>query len=204
MSDPGDFIDAALRYEGDEWKAEDARHRLGDSLDYTGASVGAVRGTVRSALQKFRALGHDDITALSSELWRAPVFERRLAAVVLLQSRVTLLRASDLTRLEGFARDARVRELLDPLAVDVIGPLVDGLDAAARAHADVVLDRWPGDEPWLRRAAILAPLRAIKAGRADADAHAARVDAILAAATGAVRTGYLDDAADLVRTVLPR
>ena len=52
-------------------------------------------------LRRYRDLVHDDITALSSELWAVPVFERRLAAIVLLQSRVTL-KNTDLTRIEGF------------------------------------------------------------------------------------------------------
>lgn len=142
MSDAGDFIRAALEYEGDVWRAQDVRERLGAGLDSTGASVGAVRGTVRDALKKFRGLGHDDVTALSSELWEPPVFETRLAAIVLLQSRAALLRASDLTRLEGFVRDARVDELLAPLARDVILPLRESTAGAARDRVDGVLDRW--------------------------------------------------------------
>ena len=156
MSDAGDFIRAALEYEGDVWRAQDVRDRLGAGLDSTGASVGAVRGTVRDALRKFRGLGHDDVTALSSELWVPPVFETRLAAVVLLQSRVTLLRASDLTRLEGFVRDSRVDELSDPLARDVVAPLLAGLRGAARTRADAVLDRWGAEGGRLARAAALA------------------------------------------------
>ncbi|MWV50291.1 DNA alkylation repair protein [Rathayibacter sp. VKM Ac-2803] len=150
MSDAGDFVRAALEYEGDVWRAQDVRDRLG--LDATGASVGAVRGTVRDALKKFPDLGHDEITALSSELWAPPVFEPRLAAVVLLQSRVALLRASDLTRLEGFVRDSRVDSLTDPLARDVVRPLRESLDSQARTRADAVLDRWAAEGDRLARA----------------------------------------------------
>ncbi|KQQ00807.1 MULTISPECIES: DNA alkylation repair protein [unclassified Rathayibacter] len=150
MSDAGDFIRAALEYEGDVWRAEDVRDRLG--LDGTGASVGAVRGTVRDALKKFPDLGHDEITALSSELWTAPVFEPRLAAVVLLQSRAALLRASDLTRLEGFVRDSRVDALTDPLAHDVVRPLREALDGQARSRTEAVLDRWATEGGRLARA----------------------------------------------------
>ncbi|ROQ06390.1 DNA alkylation repair enzyme [Rathayibacter sp. PhB93] len=156
MSDAGDFIRTALEYEGDVWRAQDVRERLGAGLDSTGASVGAVRGTVRDALKKFRGLEHDDVTALSSELWAPPVFETRLAGVVLLQSRVALLRASDLTRLEGFARDSRVDELGDPLAVDVIASLLSVLAGPARTRADAVLDRWAVEGDRLARVAALA------------------------------------------------
>ncbi|MCJ1673044.1 MULTISPECIES: DNA alkylation repair protein [unclassified Rathayibacter] len=145
MSDAGDFIRTALEYEGDVWRAQDVRERLGAGLDSTGASVGAVRGTVRDALKKFRGLEHDDVTALSSELWAPPVFEARLAAIVLLQSRAAILRASDLTRLEGFVRDARVEELTAPLARDVILPLRASSSGSARARVDGVLDRWAAE-----------------------------------------------------------
>jgi 3-methyladenine DNA glycosylase AlkD len=175
MTEPAEFIDATLQREGDGYRGEAERERLGSDLRFYGASVGAVRGTVRDALRRHRGLSHDDVTALSSELWAAPVFERRLAAVVLLQSRVSLLRNSDLTRMEGFVRDARLRALVDPLATDVIGPLVESLDAAGRARADIALDRWAAEpDPWLRRAALLSPLRALGAGGGDWDGFVRR------------------------------
>ncbi|WP_457962588.1 DNA alkylation repair protein [Arthrobacter sp. D1-29] len=130
MSDPAEFIDAALQREGSWRRAEEARARWGSAVQSYGSSVGAVRGTVRDALRRYPDLQHDDVTALSSELWAVPVFERRLAAVVLLQTKVRLLRNSDLTRIEGFFRSARLEALVDPLAVDVVGPLLANLAAA--------------------------------------------------------------------------
>ncbi|KIS27243.1 DNA alkylation repair protein [Arthrobacter sp. SPG23] len=157
MTDACDFVDAALQRESSWLRAEEAQARLGDRLQYYGASVGAVRGTVRDMLRRHRDLVHDDVTALSSELWAVPVFERRLAAVVLLQSRVALLNNSDLTRIEGFVREAQLGELVDPIAADVVRPLIAGLQGQARTRADAVLDRWARDpDPWLRRAAVLA------------------------------------------------
>ncbi|WP_458111080.1 DNA alkylation repair protein [Arthrobacter sp. R1-13] len=163
MTDPGEFVDAALQREGSWYRAQDAQDRLGGDLRLYGASVGAVRGAIRDASRRYRGLTHDEITALSSELWEVPVFERRLAAIVLLQSHVRLLKNTDLTRLEGFVRDSRLPELVDPLAVDVIGPLVTGLDVLGRVRADSVLDRWARDpDEWLRRAAILSQLRELR------------------------------------------
>lgn len=168
MSDAGDFIDLALQRESSWSRAEESEARHGGGHRYYGASVGAVRGTVRDALRRHPELTHDDVTALSSELWAVPVFERRLAAVVLLQARVRLLTNTDLTRIEGFVRDARLAALVDPLAVDVVGPLVEGLDVVGRVRADSVLDRWARDpDGWLRRAALLSPLRALRAGAGD-------------------------------------
>lgn len=172
MSEAGDFIDAALLRESSWQRAEEAQARYGPGLGSYGSSVGAVRGTVRDALRRYRSLGRDDVTALSSELWEVPVFERRLAAVVLLQSSLALLDNSDLTRIEGFLRTARLRELADPLATDVVGPLIAGLDGQNRSRAETVLGRWLQDpDDWLRRAALMAPLRELRAGGGDWDRY---------------------------------
>jgi len=140
VTDACDFVDASLQREGSWLRAEEAQTRLGTGLEYYGASVGAVRGTIRDMLRRHRDLAHDDITALSTELWAVPVFERRLAAVVLLQSRVALLSNSDLTRIEGFVREAGLAELRHPLAVDVVAPLVAALEGQPRLRAEAVLD----------------------------------------------------------------
>ena len=130
--------------------------------------MGAVRGTVRDARRRYPDLTHDDVTALASELWERPVLERRQAAVVLLQAAVDLLRASDLTRIEGFLRSALIIDLVDPLAVDVVGPLLLGLAGHDATRARSVVERWAADDDaWLRRAAVLVHLPAYRAGRGD-------------------------------------
>ncbi|GAT86986.1 DNA alkylation repair protein [Paenarthrobacter nicotinovorans] len=150
-------MDYTLQMESTWERAEEASARLGEALKVYGASVGAVRGTVRDALKRYKNLGHDEITALSSELWEQPVFERRLAAVVLLQSKVGVLINTDLTRIEGFIRQSGTRELVNPLATDVVGPLLARLEGRARERAERVLERWAEDpDPELRRAAALA------------------------------------------------
>lgn len=160
VQDAGSFIDLTLQNEGAWYRAEEVESRVGGALGSYGSSVGAVRGTVRDALTKFKALDHDEVTSLASLLWgqpapgRKPVFERRLAAVVLLQSRACLLRHSDLTRLEGFIRSAHTAELVDPLVSDVVAPLLKGLDEGGRQRAEVVMARWHQDaDKWIRRAA---------------------------------------------------
>lgn len=156
MSDAGEFIDYTLQRESSWEKAFAIRERVGPGLNVYGASVGAVRGTVRDALKRYKSLDHDQITALSSELWAEPVFERRLAAVVLLQSKAPLLDNTDLTRLEGFFRNAGTHELTDPLAKDVVLPLIQRLDGQSRLRAERVLARWADDpDPALNRAAAL-------------------------------------------------
>ena len=67
-----------------------------------------------------------------------------------------LLRASDLTRIEGFLRTAQLPALLDPLTTDVVRPLIDALSGPAGGRAQIVLDRWAQDpSAELRRAAGL-------------------------------------------------
>jgi hypothetical protein len=201
VSDAGEFVDAALQREGSWYRAQEAQNRLKADLRFYGASVGAVRGTVRDAGRRYPGLEHDDITSLSSELWDVPVFERRLAAVVLLQSNVRLLRNTDLTRLEGFIRDSHLRELIDPLAKDVIGPMIAGLDTLERVRAESVLDRWVRDpDAWLRRAALLSPLRELRTDGGDWTAFHRRARIAVTVSTGN-STGQSDGGA-VVREAL--
>ncbi|GAC1498317.1 MAG: hypothetical protein NVS2B15_21040 [Pseudarthrobacter sp.] len=163
VKDAAGFIDTTLQNEGTWYRAEEVESRVGGALSSYGASVGAVRGTIRDAGTKFKGLGHDDVTALASQLWGQPgpgrraVYERRLAAVVLLQTRVALLRHSDLTRLEGFIRSAHTADLVDPLIADVVVPLLAALDDVGRQRAGVVMARWTQDpDRWVRHAAAFA------------------------------------------------
>lgn len=198
MSGPADFIDESLQYESSWERAEDYGRRYGAALEYYGASVGAVRGTIRNAERRYPGLGHDDVTALAADLWARPVFERRLAAVVLLQSSVRLLRHSDLTRIEGFLRSANVQDLVDPLAIDVVGPLILRLKGQDAVRAAAVLDRWAAaDDAWLRRAAVLAHLPAFRAGEGDDAAFRPTVRLVSGVHQG--RVPVVEDAVALVR-----
>lgn len=175
MSEAAEFIDTAIQREA-SWERADALNANDDAVRYYGASVGVVRGTVRDALRKFRGMDRPAVHLLAAELWSEPVFERRLAAVVVLQSNVTLLRPSDLARLERYVREGRKEALVDPVAVDVVGPLASRLTGAERAQAESVLDRWAlSPDPWLCRAAMLAPLREIRSGHGDSHAFLRRV-----------------------------
>ncbi|SKA93224.1 DNA alkylation repair enzyme [Agreia bicolorata] len=151
-----ELVDEALQYESSWQRAEEHRARFG-GVGYYGTSVGAIRASLRDTLRRFPELTHDEITALSSLLWAADVYERRLAAVILLQSRLDVLIVSDLTRLEGFLRSGTVDELSFVLARDVIRPLVLSLGDRDRARAESVVARWSESEsPGLRRAAQIA------------------------------------------------
>ena len=138
-----DFIDRTLRAEGSEARAIADASRIGGGLAFYGASVGAVRGAVRDAGRRHPELAHDDVTALASELWAEPVYERRLAAIVLLQGQVPTLLVSDFTRLEQMLRSASgVGELVDPLISDVVRPLLARLEGVDAERAGRIVDRW--------------------------------------------------------------
>lgn len=155
-SPAADFIDRTLRAEASEWRTwADGDASVGGLRVY-GASVGAIRGTVRDALRRHRDLQHDDVTALASELWAEPVFDRRLAAIVLLQTHVDTLTGNDLTRIEGFLRDARIPDLIEPLAVDVVRPLLARLTGVEAERVGRVVARWAAaDAEGLRAASAL-------------------------------------------------
>lgn len=151
-----EFIDRTLRAEGSEWRADSDSERIGGGLRFYGASVGAVRGTVRDAARRHPGMTRDEVTALAAELWSLPVFERRLAAIVLLQRHEAMLNGSDLTRIEQFLRDARVTELVDPLVTLVVRPLLDRLEGPEAVRAHAIVGRWATEvHPHLRRAASL-------------------------------------------------
>ena len=197
-------MDAVLQREGAWYRAEEEQARLGSSLRFYGASVGAVRGAIRDLGLRHPNPTHDQITALASELWADGVFERRLATIVLLQTHLSMLANSDLTRIEGFIRTAQLRALVDPMATDVVGPLIDHLDSNARARADVVLDRWSGDDdPWLQRAALLSPVRALRAGGGDWPAFLRRQRRAVAA-SGDDCTALAREAIEAVTDVVAR
>ncbi|CAN5335037.1 hypothetical protein BH09ACT6_BH09ACT6_08070 [soil metagenome] len=141
ISEAAEYIDSTLQREA-TWE----RARIDGEVRYYGASVGAIRGTIRDIHRRYPGMQHDAMVNLASELWADPVFERRLAAIVLLQSRVPLLDNSDLTRIEGFIRSARLDTLIDPLVADVLTPLIALLDGLDLARATSVLTRWASDE----------------------------------------------------------
>jgi hypothetical protein len=152
--DACELIDEALQYESSWQRAEEHRARFGGGVEYYGTSVGAIRATLRDTLRRFGDLSHDEITALSSLLWAAEVYERRLAATILLQTHLGQLVVSDLTRLEGFLRASGPTDVGLVLARDVIRELVHSLGARDRARAEAVVARWAhSDNPALRGAA---------------------------------------------------
>lgn len=178
-----------------ERAAAQARY-LKSSLRHLGVVVPEVRRTVRGALRSARDAGAVLAPAVRAaavrRLWAEPVHEHRLAAVELLVAeRARLDPVADLPLIEELLRGCRTWALLDPLAASVAGPCLDALDALGadgRRGADgrgggdgtAVLERWIADADfWMRRAALLAHLEALRRGGGDFERFGRLADRVL-------------------------
>jgi 3-methyladenine DNA glycosylase AlkD len=168
-------LDAGLRAAGTPERAAGSKAYLKSDLDFYGAPVPAMRALVR-ALGRAN-LTRGDVLRLATALWEPRVFERRLLAVHVLAAHVDRLEAPDLDLLEAWAREGAMWALVDNIAGDVAGPLVDRVGEPV---ATATLDRWAADvDVWVRRSALLAHLRALRAGGGDWERFTRYADAML-------------------------
>ena len=169
-----DELEARLRLVGTRKRAEGEKAYLKSDLDFTGTLVSDTRAEVARRDREL-ALDHDPLVELVVALWSKPVFERRLAAIMFLQRHADLVTAADLPLLERLVRESRTWALVDYLAVDVLGRMVE-VDPVALSSA---MDRWATeDDFWVRRSSLLAELRPIRRGH-DLDRFLARADPML-------------------------
>jgi 3-methyladenine DNA glycosylase AlkD len=169
-----DRIEARLREVGTEHRATGEKAYLKSDLEFVGATVRDTREIIRALVER---PDRAELLALVEALWASPIHERRSAAVLLLARHARLLRTEDLPLLERLARASRTWALLDYLAVDALGPMVE----ADPAGTSAILDRWASDPDfWVRRASLLAELRPIRNGVEGAlDRFLLRADAML-------------------------
>src|SRR5688572_4500395 len=137
-----DELEARLRAIGTPTRATGEKAYLKSDLDFTGTLVSDTREEVKRVAAGL-ALDHDQLIGLTSELWSRPVFERRLAAIMFLQRSPRLLSVADVPMLERIVRDSRTWALVDYLAVDVLGRLVES-DPAGMTP---IMDRIRLDQP---------------------------------------------------------
>ncbi len=169
-----DEIVALLVSAGTPGRAEQERRYLKSDLYFLGASHGETGRIARSVAKRER-LDHDATVALAAALWAPPVFERRAAAVAILEARVARLGSDDLPLVERLLRESGTWALVDGLAVNVAGGIAVGEPDEVRP----ILDRWAGDADfWMRRASLLAELVPLKGG-GSFEPFAARADAML-------------------------
>jgi 3-methyladenine DNA glycosylase AlkD len=163
-------IEADLAALGTPERAEGEKRYLKSDLDFLGCRL----SQIRAAVKEHRGLSREEAVALAEELWSKPVFERRMAAVMVLEFHVKLLEPRDLELLERLIRESHTWALVDGLAGDVAAKLLVEHPEAAPS-----LDAWAADDDfWVRRSALLALGGLLKAG-APLDQFAGYADAML-------------------------
>ena len=172
------LVDEQLRAAGTEQRATKEAAYLKSSLRHYGVTVPEIRAVVRPIAKQ--VTDHDQLVQLVIMLWDEPrdepVHERRFAAAVLLWQRLDLLSVADLHLIERLVRESETWALVDTLVPHPVGSVVETDPDGARP----TLDRWAADDNfWLRRAALLAYLVALREGRGDWEQFAAYADAML-------------------------
>jgi len=156
-------IDVELRRNRNPARAPAEKAYLKSDLDFLGVGLPQMRQIVRGVKRADDRLDRRQLVSLASILWRTPVFERRMMAVLLLEAFEPLLRPVDIALLERLIRQSKTWAFVDELAIVIVGPLVERSPGLLR-----VLDRWAQDSDfWVRRSAMLALLRPLRRGNGD-------------------------------------
>jgi 3-methyladenine DNA glycosylase AlkD len=173
-------IERRLRELGEAERAFSDKAYLKIDLEFAGVTVPRTRAAVKDWTREQSGggagLDRDRLTAVAAALWESSLYESRLAAEILLENNARLLEPADIGLIEHLLRNSGTWALVDGLAPNVAG------DLAERYPADIgpVLDRWSQDQDcWLRRSALLAPLRPLRRGGGDFDRFAGYADAML-------------------------
>jgi len=164
-ADVADEIADHLRASSDPGRALQVQAYLKSDLVHFGTSMPQIRAAVRGP---GRALSHEDMLDVVRMLWdeaaAAPIFERRMAAAVLLSDRQDILVASDLALIGGLIGQSETWALVDVLVPRPVGRISQREPAATGQ----VLDQWAREDNfWLRRAALLAHLVPLREGDGD-------------------------------------
>lgn len=165
-------IETQLWRTGSPERAAGEKRYLKSDLRFLGATLADIRRVARAA-SGVRQLDRPGTLRLVEQLWSEPVFERRMAAAIVLELRAGDLRSEDLRLIERLLRDSRTWALVDVLSGDVVGEM------NLRLRIRRTLDRWARDKDfWVRRSSLLAELKPLKQG-APFEPFARRADAML-------------------------
>lgn len=168
-------VDGQLRARVVPGRAEHEKAYLKSGLQHYGVPVPAIRAVAKGVRKLNPDLSHDELIHVVEALWNAPVHERRMVAVELLDAYADRLVPADMVLLERLLRESRTWALVDGLAGSVVGPLVERAPTAA-----AVLDRWAVDDDfWIRRSALLALLESLRRGGGDFERFGKYADAML-------------------------
>ena len=152
-------IESELRAVGTPERAVSEKAYLKSDLAFLGVTVWQTRDVVKAVCRE-ESLDHDRLVALVETLWATSIFDRRQAAVMLLELNPKLLTRTDVPLIERLLRESLTWALVDGLAGDVVG----GLNKAD-PNVEPILDRWAADPDfWIRRSSLLAELVPHRAG----------------------------------------
>lgn len=170
-------LDAALREAGTKERARHEKRYLRSELEHYGVSVPEVRAAAKALCRQLAPTTFTDVEELAAALWRRPVHECRLAAIEVLIYCRARLRPERLDAIERVLREARTWALVDGLAIGVVGELFDRDPQPVGER----LDAWATDDDiWLRRAALLALLPALRRGAGAFERFSRYADSMLA------------------------
>jgi 3-methyladenine DNA glycosylase AlkD len=170
------LIETQLRAVGSPQRAASAQNYLKSPLEFCGATVPQIRSVVTAWRRASPDLSVQRLTQVAAALWERELFECRLAAVILLADQRKLLGPDDAWLIERMLRCSRTWALVDSLAADVMGWLVERYPVLL-----ATLDSWAADDDfWMRRSAMLALLVPLRQGNpAGFERFAGYADAML-------------------------
>jgi 3-methyladenine DNA glycosylase AlkD len=156
-------------------RAAGEKRYLKSDLDFIGATVPTIIRATKRLRREHPHLARADVVRLAGGLWERPVHELRMAAVSILELYSSTLQAKDIRLLEKMLRESRTWALVDNLAASVVGPLWDRYPQLGSE-----IDRWAEDDDfWIRRSALMASLKALRAGGGDFERFCRYADAML-------------------------
>ena len=156
-------------------RARNEKAYLKSDLEHLGVRVPDVRRVTLKLTRVHLPRELGPTLAFADELWAPKVHELRMAAVELLIDRADLLNEGHLPYLERLVREARTWALIDGIAPGIVGRLLVRDEAV-----ESTLISWAADADfWVRRAAVLAYLRAVPSGSVAFARFAALADPLL-------------------------
>jgi 3-methyladenine DNA glycosylase AlkD len=156
-------------------RAAAEKRYLKSDLDFIGATMPAIRRVSKGLQRDHPELGRPEVLQLVRQLWKRPIHELRAVAVELLELYGSLLEPGDIGLIEEMLRQSKTWALVDNLSASVAGPLVERYPELGD-----VLDTWAADDDfWIRRSAMLALLKPLRAGGGDFARFARYADALL-------------------------
>ncbi|NJQ08723.1 DNA alkylation repair protein [Streptomyces lonarensis] len=145
-------VAAGLRTAGDPETAAGAKRYLKSDLTHYGVRLPVIRKLVADASRTHGPLPRAGLVTAARALWHPEVHESRIAAAVLLERHVTVLRAEDTALLEELLRDSRTWALVDLLAGSVAGRLLLREPSVVEVYRGWAAE----EEQWIRRSGVLA------------------------------------------------